>query len=116
MGRGVEEELEERQAGEGDGEELLSYLLGRQGKRVIEESVGRERRGQSTEDGGEGKDTVEDGMDEIGGGKESAHVKEEQEGEVVMEEKEGGEEEELQAGAEENTPDEKHHQSELPFM
>lgn len=29
-----------------------------------------------------------------------------------MEEKEGGEEEELQAGAEENTPEEKHHESE----
>lgn len=66
--RGVEEELEGRKTGEGDGEELLLHLIGWQGKRVIEESVGRERRGQSTEDGGEGKDTVEGGMDEIAGG------------------------------------------------
>lgn len=35
-----------------------------------------------------------------------------------MEEKEGGEEEEeeLHTGAEENTPEEKHHQSELSFI
>lgn len=82
----------------------------------MEESVGQERRGQSTEDGGEGKDTEEDGMDEAGGGCESAHVKEEQEGEVVMAEKEGGEGEELQAGEEENAPEEKQHQSESPFI
>lgn len=35
---------------------------------MIEESVGGERRGQSTEDGGEGKDTVEGDMGEIVGG------------------------------------------------
>lgn len=35
---------------------------------MIEESVGRERRGQSTEDGGEGKDTVEGSKGEIAGG------------------------------------------------
>lgn len=36
---------------------------------------------------------------------------------MVVEQKEGGEEEEeLQAGAEGNTPGEKHHQSELSFM
>lgn len=35
---------------------------------MIEESAGRERRGQSTEDGGEAKETVVGGMDEIEGG------------------------------------------------
>lgn len=57
--RGVEEELEGRKTGEGDGEELLLHLIGWQGKRVIEESITL---------GGEGKDTVEGGMDEIAGG------------------------------------------------
>lgn len=35
---------------------------------MIEKSVGGAGRGQSREDGGEGKATVEGSMDEIGGG------------------------------------------------
>lgn len=64
----VEEELEGRETGEWEGKELVLYLLEWQEKRVIEESAGKGRRGQSIEDWGEGKETVVGGMDEIGGG------------------------------------------------
>lgn len=69
MIRGVEEEPEGSKPGEEDTAEILLCLRWWQGKRVMEdESVERERGGQSTEDGGEEKDTVEGGEDEIGGG------------------------------------------------
>lgn len=103
------EEPEGSEPGEDGAAEMTLDVTWWQGKRVIEdESVERERRERSTEDGGE-KDTLERCMDEMGGGEGKAD--EGKEGEGVMEEKEGGEE--LHTGTADNTPEEKHDQPEL---
>lgn len=108
---GVEEEPEESKPGEDDAAEMRLDVRRWQEKRGIEdESVGRERGERSTEDGGE-KDTLERRVAEMAGGE--ARADERQEGEVVMEEQEGGEE--LHAGTEDNTPEGKHDQPELPL-
>lgn len=70
-----------------------------------DESVEREGRERSREDGGE-KDTLERCVDEMGGGE--GRADEGQEGDVGMEEKGGGEE--LHTGREVTTPEEKHDQ------